>query len=100
MHPELTRRFTDRIREEAAYRYGMRPSDLSSLNAFENFVYEGSNEDGADLIVRISHSTRRTFDYTQGEVDFVRYLAAAGLPVSPPVLAESGHFVERIEDSE
>ena len=100
MHPELVRRFNDRIRDEAACRYGVEPSELEALNAFENFVYECSNEDGVDLIVRVSHSTRRTLDYTMGEVEFVRYLGAAGIPVSQPVLAESGQFVERIEDSE
>ena len=100
MHPELVRRFTDRIRDEGARRYGVQPSDLASLSAFENFVYEGTSDGGDDLILRISHSTRRTFDYTMGEIEFVRYLAAAGLPVAQPVLAESGHFVERIDDSE
>ena len=100
MHPELVRRFNDRVRDEAACRYGIRPAELTSLTAFENFVYEGSSEDGADLILRVSHSARRTLDYTLGEVEFVRYLAAGGIPVSQPVLAESGHFVERIEDSE
>jgi Ser/Thr protein kinase RdoA (MazF antagonist) len=100
MHPELVRRFNDRIRDEAACRYGIDPSDLASLDAFENFVFEGSSSDGVDLILRVSHATRRTLDYTLAEVEFVRYLAAAGLPVSQPVLAESGHFVERIDDGE
>lgn len=100
MHPELTRRFNDRIRDEAALRYGLSPADVSPLGGFENFVYEGTNEDGVELILRISHSRRRTLDYTLGEVEFVRYLAAAGLPVSPVVLAESGQFVEHIADGE
>lgn len=100
MHPELLRRYADRIRDEAAARYGVDPSDLASLNAFENFVFEGSNQDGVDIVLRVSHSARRTLDYTHGEIEFVRYLAAAGLPVSKPVLAESGQFVERIEDDQ
>lgn len=98
MHPELVRRFHEPIREEAARRYGLSPSDLTELNAFENFVYEAENEDGVSLVVRVSHSTRRTMDYTLGEVEFVRYLGAAGLPVSQPILSEAGQFVERIED--
>jgi Ser/Thr protein kinase RdoA (MazF antagonist) len=100
MHPELVRRFNDGVRDEAARRYGLQPSDLAPLRAFENFVYEASNEDGVELVLRVSHSARRTLDYTSGEVEFVRYLAAAGLPVSQPILAESGHFVERIDDGE
>jgi Ser/Thr protein kinase RdoA (MazF antagonist) len=100
MNPELVRRFQERIRDEAAGRYGLQPSDLTELNAFENFVYEAVNPDGVDLILRVSHSARRTLDYTLGEVEFVRYLGAAGIPVSQPILSEAGQFVERIEDSD
>lgn len=100
MHPELVRRFHDRIRDEAARRYGLSSSDLTELNAFENFVYEAVNQDGVDLVLRVSHSTRRTIDYTLGEIEFVRYLGAAGIPVSQPILSEAGQFLERIEDSE
>jgi len=100
MHPELVRRFHDRIRDEAAHRYGLSPSDLTELNAFENYVYDAESEDGVALVLRVSHSTRRTVDYTLGEVEFVRYLGAAGIPVAQPILSEAGQFVERIEDSD
>jgi Ser/Thr protein kinase RdoA (MazF antagonist) len=100
MHPELVRRFNDMVRDEAARRFGAPTQAPAPLDAFENFVYEFTNQDGVDVILRVSHSARRTFDYTQGEIEFVRFLAAAGLPVAKPVLSESGQFVERIEDSE
>lgn len=100
MHPELVRRFHEQIRDEAARRYGVQPADLTELTAFENFVYDAENDDGNAIILRLSHSTRRTTDYTLGEVEFVRYLGAAGIPVAQPVLSEAGQFVERIEDSE
>ena len=100
MHPELVRRFNDRVRDEAADRFGATPDELSRLNAFENHVYEFTNADGVELILRISHSARRTHDYTQGEIEFVRFLAAAGLPVAKPVLSDHGHFVERIDDDQ
>src|SRR5579859_5561932 len=98
MNPELVRRFHEAIRDEAARRYGLEPSSLTELNAFENFVYEAETEDGVALVLRISHSSRRTFDYTQGEVEFVRYLGAAGIPVAQPLLSEQGQFLERIPD--
>jgi Ser/Thr protein kinase RdoA (MazF antagonist) len=100
MHPELARRFHQGIRDEAARRYGLSPSDLTELNAFENFVYEAESEDGVAVVLRVSHSTRRTIDYTMGEIEFVRYLGAAGIPVSQPMLSEPGQFVERIADSD
>ncbi|MEO8551540.1 MAG: phosphotransferase [Kofleriaceae bacterium] len=98
MHPELVRRFHEPIRDEAARRYGLTPAALTELAAFENFVYEAETDDGDSVILRISHSSRRTVDYTLGEIELVRYLVAAGIPVAPPVLSESGQFVERIAD--
>lgn len=98
MHPELVRRFHEPIRDEAARRYGLDPAGLTELAAFENFVYEAETEDGDSVILRLSHSSRRTVDYTHGEVELVRYLVAAGIPVAPPVLSEPGQFVERIAD--
>ena len=100
MNPELVRRFREDILDEAAGRYGLVASDLTELVAFENFVYEAENDDGVSVILRLSHSSRRTFDYTQGEIEFVRYLGAAGIPVAQPILSESGQFVERIADSD
>jgi Ser/Thr protein kinase RdoA (MazF antagonist) len=100
MHPELSRRFNDSIRDEAGRRFGIEPSDLDQLNAFENHVYEGTNSDGTDLVLRISHSTRRTLEYTQGEIEFVRYLGAAGISIAQPQLSEGGAFIEKIADPE
>jgi len=100
MHPELVRRFNERVRDEAAGRFGAAPDELSRLNAFENHVYEFTNPDGVEVILRISHSARRTHDYTQGEIEFVRFLSAAGLPVARPVLSDCGQFIERIEDDQ
>src|ERR1041385_6054846 len=92
MNPELVRRFHEAVRDEAARRYGLDPSDLTELRAFENYVYESENEDGVGLVLRLSHSTRRTFDYTQGEIEFVRYLGAAKVPLPQPGLVGGGAF--------
>lgn len=98
MNPELVRRFHEPVREEAARRYGLEGSDLAELVAFENYVYDAESPDGTQLILRISHSTRRTQDYTLGEVEFVRYLGAAGIPVAQPLLSDTGQWVERIPE--
>jgi len=98
MHPELVRRFSDPIRDEAARRFGLSPDALTRLAAFENYVYEADNDDGDTVILRISHSTRRTLEYTLGEVEFVRWLTNAALPVAKPIISETGQFVEKIDD--
>ena len=53
MNPELARRYNDRIRDEAARRFGVPSSDLADLSSFENFVYEAENEDGVPFVLRI-----------------------------------------------
>ncbi|MFT3693885.1 MAG: phosphotransferase [Kofleriaceae bacterium] len=98
MNPELVRRYHEPIRDLAAQRYGLDPDALTSLAAFENFVWEAENDDGDIVILRLSHNSRRTYEYTRGEVEFVRYLTAAGISVAPPVLSESGAWVEKIAD--
>lgn len=98
MNPELVRRYEDRFRDEAARRYGLEPGDLTVLTAFENYVYEAETPDGELIVLRLSHNSRRTYEYTLGEVEFVRYLGAAGIPVAQPVLSETGQFVEKIPD--
>ncbi|HEY4244061.1 MAG TPA: phosphotransferase [Kofleriaceae bacterium] len=100
MNPELVRRYREPIRDEAARRFGLDPDALTQLAAFENYVWEGENDDGELVILRLSHSSRRTFDYTMGEVEFVRFLVAGGCSIAPPVLSESGQFVERIADGD
>jgi Ser/Thr protein kinase RdoA (MazF antagonist) len=100
MHPELARRFNEGIRDEAARRFGAPAPEPGPLKAFENFVYEFTNLDGVDVILRVSHSARRTVEYIQGEIEFVRFLAAAGLPVAKPVFSDGGQFVEKIDDDE
>jgi Ser/Thr protein kinase RdoA (MazF antagonist) len=100
MHPELVRRFNDLAKDQAANLYGVSSDEVAPLPAFENFVYEFTHPDGVELILRISHSARRSLDYTLGEIELVRFLAAAGLPVAKPYLTDSGQFVERIEDTE
>ena len=99
VNPDLLRHYRDTFRDEAALRFGVTEGSLAKLPAFENFVYEATNTDEAEIILRLSHSARRTADYTRGEVEFVRYLAASELPVAAPVLAESGQFVEVIDGS-
>jgi Ser/Thr protein kinase RdoA (MazF antagonist) len=91
---ELYRLHQDEILREAAERYGFEKENLKKLGSFESYVYEVDCE---NIILKITHSIRRTKEYVIGEMEFVRYLAENGVLVSTPVLSQNGKSVETIQ---
>lgn len=99
MEPTIRNRFNDEILAEARQRYGIEPDQINLLDGFESFIYE-YEKDGAEYILRLSHSRRRTPDMIRGEVDWINYLADGGAGVAQAVLSEKGELVELIDDGE
>ncbi|MEM7307355.1 MAG: phosphotransferase [Planctomycetota bacterium] len=99
MLPALAARWNESVVAHAAAKYGVRPSDLERLAGFENFVFEADGG-ASGWILRISHSMRRTADYTMGEVQWVTSLAAAGLPVAGVLRSRHGNLVEIVAPDE
>ncbi|NLX08819.1 MAG: phosphotransferase [Chloroflexi bacterium] len=97
MEPEIRARYTDAILHDALHRYGIAPDQIRLLDGFESYIYEYSRN-GADFILRIGHSRRRTAGLIQGEVEWINYLAAGGAGVARAVLSEAGKLVEAIDD--
>jgi Ser/Thr protein kinase RdoA (MazF antagonist) len=83
----------DRLIPKTAECYGLAPGELVNLGGFENFVFEVSNH---RLIIRITHTIRRSKNYILGELEFIRYLAENKVPVAFPVRSKNGEWVERI----
>ena len=75
----------------AAKRYGLDRAIIKRLGGFENFVYQSEN-----LVLKITHSIRRSMEYLLGELEFVRFLAENGVSVAEPVPSTRGHLVETI----
>ncbi|XEC96199.1 phosphotransferase enzyme family protein [Paenibacillus tarimensis] len=78
MEQEVERLFGEHILQEAAFRFGLKTDALSKLGDFENYVY-AAEQDGAGVILRLTHSSHRTLDQVRAELDWIAYLAASGM---------------------
>lgn len=88
-------RYSTEIEKEAAGRFGA--DDLEELGGFESFILK-FRRDELDYVLRIAHTFRRTPGMIRGEVDWIRYLAARGVPVADAVPSLSGNLVEEVPD--
>jgi Ser/Thr protein kinase RdoA (MazF antagonist) len=99
MDPKIAARFNERMLHSAMQFYDIPAGKLRLLDGFESFIYEFERPDG-QFILRIGHSQRRSPDLIRGEVDWIDYLAAAGVTVAKAVLSKDGNLVEPIEDGQ
>ena len=83
------------ILEEAMNRFRVEPGNISELGGFESYVYEFVREDRG-YILRITHSSHRTDDQINGELEWINYLAANGVAVSGAIKSRRGNYVEVI----
>jgi amicoumacin kinase len=99
MDPKIAARFNDTILHCAMQFYDIPAGKISLLDGFESFIYEFERPDG-QFILRIGHSQRRSPDLIRGEVDWINYLASAGVTVAKAILSKGGNLVEPIEDGQ
>lgn len=99
MDREIRDRYNDAILNQAIQRYGILPGQIRPLKAFESFILE-FEQDSIGLILRLNHSLRRSEALILGEVDWINYLSAAGVPVARAVPSPAGRLVEAIEDGQ
>jgi Ser/Thr protein kinase RdoA (MazF antagonist) len=69
------------------------------LNSYINRVYEVGMDAGGFLIVKFYRPGRWSFDALQDELDFLKELAAAELPVVPPIPGADGQLLHKIGDT-
>jgi Ser/Thr protein kinase RdoA (MazF antagonist) len=98
MDPRSQAAFTDEILAEAMRRYGIVPGQIELLDGFESFIYF-FRRDGQEYILRLSHSLRYTLDRIEGEIDWINFLADAGVPAARAVPSLSGRLAETIPDA-
>jgi amicoumacin kinase len=96
LEPWIRERYHEGILREALRRYEV-VDGLKELDGFENTIYEYSHN-GEEYILRIGHSLRRSENLVHGEVDWINYLHAGGVPVARAVASAKGNLVEPLED--
>ena len=97
MEQSIKDRFSDAILLAACQRYGIPGGQAQPVAAVESFIY-GFERGAVSYILRISHSRRYSAALIEGEVDWINYLAEAGVAVSRAIPSEAGRLVEVIED--
>lgn len=88
--------FTDEIINEALRRYRIDKNRLKFINDFENYIYE-YEKDNNHYILRFTHSSHRTENLVNGELDWIYYLNKNGANVCNPVFSNNNKLVERID---
>src|SRR5512136_3335945 len=99
MEKRIKDRYNDDILREARERYGIAAERIRLLDGFESFMFEFERDDG-EYILRLGHSLRRSIPMIQGEVNWINYLVAGGVPAARAILSENNRLVERIDDGQ
>lgn len=96
MEKDVMNEFSDQILDEAAKRYDFDRGKLKFINDFENYIYE-FEKNGQQYILRLTHSSHRTEDLVNGELDWIHYLHKNGANVCNPIFSHNNKLVERID---
>ena len=95
MKKELREAYHNRILEEALKRYGASEGGVQSRGGFESYVFEYEKQ-GKPHILKITHSSRRTVEYVEGELEWLHYLGDNGMNVCRSVLSDAHRYIEQI----
>ncbi|WP_216828168.1 phosphotransferase enzyme family protein [Alkalihalobacterium elongatum] len=97
MEKEVQQYFNDSILVQAASTYQITFSSLKELGSFENYVFEGENSKGDKVILRLTHSSHRTKDQIESELNWLTYLHKHNAPVCVCLPSNNGNVVETIK---
>ena len=91
MEASIRAQFGDEVLANALSCWGIEPESVRELDGFESFVYDCAER---ELIVRISHSLRRTSEQIGAEIDWINYLATNEVSACRAVASNRGRLVE------
>lgn len=95
MDKEIRALLHDDIVKEACYKYELRIDELTFIGGFQNFVYE-FQRNNQSFILRLTHSSLRSLEILEAELEWILYLADNGLSVSKPIVSNEGNLYEVI----
>lgn len=92
--------FSPVVMQQAAFFFGLDPDPMQLLGDFENYVY-AAKKDGQPVIARFTHSSHRSIEQIQAEMDWMNELVRHGVSVPACFTSVNGRLTERIaaEDS-
>ncbi|BBH23213.1 hypothetical protein Back11_45580 [Paenibacillus baekrokdamisoli] len=85
--------FNDDIVKEACRKFRVKQEELQFIGGFQNFVYEYKRNNKA-YILRFTHSSLRTTERVEGELEWILYLSDHGVAVSRPIYSAQSCLLE------
>jgi len=85
----------DNVLETAYELFGIDKKFVEFIGGFENLVYS-FKKDNEDYILRFVHSSHRSFEQVEAEIEFIDYLDSNKASVSTIVLSLHNNIVEKI----
>ncbi|MGE8206919.1 phosphotransferase enzyme family protein [Heyndrickxia sp. NPDC080065] len=92
MEKTIERQFSTGVIEQIRNKFNL-DSEYKKLGDFENYVYE-VYENGQPKILRVTHSSHRSKQQLESEIDWIRYLHQSGIRIPAVYLSPSGKLVE------
>ena len=94
MSPEVQELFSGDIRDQCFSRFGVKSALL--ISNWHSFTFEAEISTGP-CILKITHSSHRTYDQIEAEIEWLQYLVSEGIPaplVQPSIQSST---VEQIQ---
>ncbi|SDY90653.1 Ser/Thr protein kinase RdoA involved in Cpx stress response, MazF antagonist [Evansella caseinilytica] len=95
MKKEVESIFTSAVLHQGAAQYSVELESLKELAGFENFIYSGEAH-GKTIVLRYCHSSHRTMEQIDAEMDWLHYLKRNGAAVCGPLPSVNGRLAEEI----
>ncbi|WP_159065827.1 phosphotransferase enzyme family protein [Gorillibacterium timonense] len=88
--------YTEGIMDQALDAFGLSREGLKLLGDFENYVYEAT-KDGKAYILRLTHSSHRSPEEVESELDWVNHLIDNGVEVQAPLPSLDERYVVPVQ---
>ncbi|MGG0187170.1 phosphotransferase enzyme family protein [Bacillus rhizoplanae] len=88
--------FTKEILQEGAKRFGVTVME-EPLGDFENYIFRAEGKGSTPYVLRLTHSSHRTYKQIEAELDFLAYLGENGAKVAAPHRSLNDIFVESLQ---
>ena len=91
--------FSKEVIKEAANIFGADSAEAKKLGDFENYVFEVQKE-GKPFILRLTHSSHRSMNDVEAEMQWINYLHKHGVNVSLAYFSKNERLVEEVKVGE
>jgi Ser/Thr protein kinase RdoA (MazF antagonist) len=97
MKSQFQSRISNSILNDIAERYSITEESLTPAAGFMNIIIK-CQKNYENCILRISHSSRRSAELINAEIDWINYLQSNGVSVAAAILSNNTLFVESVSD--